>query len=322
MALLEVKDLAVSYNTPTGELKAVQKVSFELQEQETLGIVGESGCGKSTLGLALLDLIPPQGKVTGGKIIIEGEDILSLEGDDLRRVRGKVIAMIFQDPMTSLNPVKKIGDHFVEAIRAHDPNVPKEEALAKAAKILTQLGIASDRLADYPHQLSGGMKQRIMIGLGLVLDPKLIVADEPTTALDVVIEAQILDLLLQLKGSLKLSMILITHNLGIVAEVADKIAIMYGGEIYELADARTMFRNPLFPYTQLLLKLVPNVAAETTSLEWIPGSPPDLSTLIPGCKFAARCPFVFDRCKEEPPVFKEAEPGHMVACHLLDRDRR
>ena len=308
----------VRYKTLKGELKAVHHVSFDLAEQETMGIVGESGCGKSTLGLALLNLMPPQGKVTHGKILLDGEDILSLDKEDLRRVRGKMVSMIFQDPMTSLNPVKKIGDHFVEAIRAHDPNISSEEAMKKAATILGQLGMSSDRLDDYPHQLSGGMKQRIMIGLGLALDPKLLIADEPTTALDVVIEAQILDLLRQLKGSLRLSMILITHNLGIVAEVADKIAIMYGGEIYELADTKALFRKPLFPYTQLLLKLVPNVSQETTSLEWIPGSPPDLSSPILGCKFAARCPFVLEACKKVPPTPREMEPGHMVACHLYD----
>ena len=318
MTLLQVQELDVSYKTLKGELKAVQRVSFDLGEQETLGIVGESGCGKSTLGLALLNLMPPQGKVTHGKILLDGEDILSLDKEALRRMRGKVVSMIFQDPMTSLNPVEKIGDHFVEAIRAHDPSIPQEEAMKKAAQILGQLGMSSDRLDDYPHQLSGGMKQRIMIGLGLALDPRLLIADEPTTSLDVVIEAQILDLMRQLKGSLRLSMILITHNLGVVAEVADRIAIMYGGEIYELADTRVIFRKPLFPYTQLLLKLVPNVSQETTSLEWIPGSPPDLTSPIAGCKFAARCPFVLEKCKTSRPVYKEAEPGHWVACHLYD----
>jgi len=322
MTLLQVQEVDVRYRTLKGELKAVQGVSFDLDEQETMGIVGESGCGKSTLGLALLNLMPPQGKVTHGKILLDGEDILSLGKEQLRLARGKIVSMIFQDPMTSLNPVKKIGDHFVEAIRAHDPDVSPKDALKKAGKILEQLGMSSDRLSDYPHQLSGGMKQRIMIGLGLVLDPRLLIADEPTTSLDVVIEAQILDLLRQLKGSLKLSMILITHNLGVVAEVADKIAIMYGGEIYELADTRTLFRNPLYPYTQLLLKLVPNVSKETTSLEWIPGSPPDLSTPIPGCKFAARCPFVMDVCKKTPPAYRELEPRHMVACHLYDGGKR
>ena len=321
MTLLQVQELNVSYRTFKGELKAVQEVSFELGEQQTLGIVGESGCGKSTLGLALLNLLPPQGRVTHGRILLEGEDILSLEKEELRRVRGKMVSMIFQDPMTSLNPVKKIGEHFVEAIRAHTPDVVREDALKRAEEILGQLGMSSDRLTDYPHQLSGGMKQRIMIGLGIALGPKLLIADEPTTALDVVIEAQILDLLRQLKGSLKLSMILITHNLGVVAEVADKIAIMYGGEIFELAETRAIFRNPLFPYTQLLLKLVPNVASESVSLEWIPGSPPDLSAPIAGCKFAPRCPFVMERCRAERPAQREVEPGHRVACHLYDGGR-
>ncbi|HMD78586.1 MAG TPA: ABC transporter ATP-binding protein [Nitrososphaerales archaeon] len=322
MTLLEVKDLDVSYTTLKGELKAVQRVSFDLNEQETLGIVGESGCGKSTLGLALLNLLPPAGKIAGGKILLDGVDILSLDKEQLRQVRGKMVAMIFQDPMTSLNPVKKIGDHFVEAIRAHTPRVSEKEAMARASKIMGELGISSERLTDYPHQLSGGMKQRIMIGLGLALDPKLLIADEPTTALDVVIEAQILDLLRALKTDLKLSMILITHNLGIVAEVADRIAIMYGGEILELADTKSIFRKPLFPYTQLLLKLVPNIASESTSLEWIPGSPPDLSSPIPGCKFAARCPYVFERCRTEPPQLREIEPRHFVACHLYDGGRQ
>jgi peptide/nickel transport system ATP-binding protein len=321
MALLSVEDLSVSYFVFKEELKAVQGVSFELKEQETLGVVGESGCGKSTLGLALLNLMPPQGKVTHGRIVLDGQDILSLDKEQTRQVRGRKIAMIFQDPMTSLNPVKKIGDHFVEAIRAHYPDATKEDALGRAKRICEQLGLSAERLNDYPHQLSGGMKQRIMIGLGLALDPKLLIADEPTTALDVAIEAQILDLIHHLKESLKLSMILITHNLGVVAEVADRIAIMYGGEILEFADTKTIFRRPLFPYTQLLLKLVPNIASESTSLEWIPGSPPDLKGVFVGCKFAPRCPHVFDRCRGEAPKLREVEPGHMVACHLYDGER-
>jgi peptide/nickel transport system ATP-binding protein len=319
MALLEVKDLSVSYFVMKGQLRAVQHVSFDVKEQETLGIVGESGSGKSTLGLALLNLLPPQGKIVQGHILLEGRDILSLDAEGIREVRGRTVGMVFQDPMTSLNPVKKIGEHFVEAIKAHDPEAKEAESLEKAAKITNQLGISSERLNDYPHQLSGGMKQRIMIGLCLALNPKLLIADEPTTALDVVIEAQILDLLRQLKASLSLSMILITHNLGVVAEVADNIAIMYGGEIFELADTKTLFREPLFPYTQLLLKLVPNIASESTSLEWIPGTPPDLTVDQKGCKFAPRCPYVFDRCRAEPPQLVEVKPGHLVACHLYGR---
>ena len=316
MALLEVKGLSVSYFVFKKEFKAVEDVSFELKEQETLGVVGESGSGKTTLGLALLKLIPPQGKITGGSIFLDGQDIISLSKEELRQVRGRKVAMIFQDPATSLNPLKNVGDHFVEAIQAHFPDMGREDALAKAKQILGQLGISDERLKDYPHQLSGGMKQRIMIGLGVALDPKLLIADEPTTALDVVIEAQILELLRQLKDSLKLSMILITHNLGVVAEVADRIAIMYGGEIMELADTKVIFRKPLFPYTKLLLKLVPNILADSTSLEWIPGSPPDLSLRYEGCKFAARCPSVFGRCHNEAPKLREVESGHFVACHL------
>ena len=316
--VVEVSHLKVSYFTRKGELKAVDDVSFSMGEGETIGIVGESGCGKTTLGFAMSNLISPPGRIVDGTVKLNGRDVLKLESEDLRRVRGKQIAMIFQDPMTSLNPVKKIGDHFVETIRAHFPEVRKEDSLKKAEETLEQLGIPSERLGDYPHQLSGGMKQRIMIGLGLVLDPEVLIADEPTTALDVIIEAQILDLIGQLKAKLKLSMVLITHNLGVVAEVADKIAIMYAGQIMELADAKTLFRHPLFPYTQLLLKMVPNLETETASLEWIPGSPPDLTLEQRGCRFAPRCPYVFDRCKKEAPQLREVEPGHLVACHLYD----
>ena len=318
MTLLKVKDLHVSYQVMKGELKAVQGVSFDLEEQETLGVVGESGCGKSTLALAILNLMPPQGRIVSGSVVLHDRELLRLSQDEMRRVRGDKVAMVFQDPMTSLNPVKKIGAHFVEVIQAHRPSVKREEALERARSIVARLGVPAEKLQDYPHQLSGGMKQRIMIGLGLALDPDLLIADEPTTALDVVIEAQILELMAELKAESKLSMILITHNLGVVAEVADKIAIMYGGEIVEFADTKTIFDNPMFPYTKLLLKLVPNIRAKETSLEWIPGTPPDLTVQQAGCKFAARCPYVFDRCRAEHPSLKEREEDHWVACHLYD----
>lgn len=319
MNLLEVSELRVSYYTRKGELRAVDGVSFDLDYQQTIGIVGESGCGKSTLGLAILRLVPSPGKIIGGSVKLEGRDILSLSEDELRRIRGKEIAMVFQDPMTSLNPVKRIRDHFVEAIRTHFPGINEDEAIKKAERISIELGIPPERLGDYPHQLSGGMKQRIMIGLGLVLEPKILIADEPTTALDVIIEAQILELLKKLKRDLKLSMILITHNLGIVAEIADKIAIMYAGQIVELADKRSIFERPLFPYTQLLLKLVPNIESENLSLQWIPGSPPDLTQNFKGCRFTPRCPYAFQRCSLEKPRMIEVEKGHYVACHLYDR---
>ena len=319
MVLLDVLDLRVSYFTRKGELKAVDGVSFGLAEQQTIGVVGESGSGKSTLGMAILNLIPKPGRIVGGSIRLDGEEVLSLDNEGMRKVRGRKIAMVFQDPMTSLNPVKKVGDHFVEALRTHFPEMQEKEALARTEETLTQLSIPADRLQDYPHQLSGGMKQRIIIGLALVLDPKLLIADEPTTSLDVIIEAQILELIKGLKEKLRLSMILITHNLGVVAEVANKIAIMYGGQIVEMADAMTIFSNPLFPYTQLLLKLVPNLEAEKSSLDWIPGSPPDLRQRFTGCRFTPRCPYAFSRCSIEVPKLMEVERGHLVACHLYDK---
>ncbi len=308
----------MSYFTRKGELRAVNDVSFALAQGETLGLVGESGCGKTTLGFALARLIPYPGKVVGGSVKLNGREVLQMGQEELRLLRGKDIAMVFQDPMTSLNPVKRISDHFIETIRAHFPETKEADALTRAKEIMSDLGIPAERLSDYPHQLSGGMKQRVMIGLGLALDPKVLVADEPTTSLDVIIEAQILGLIGQLKERTRLSMLLITHNLGVVAEVADKIAIMYAGEIMELADTKTMFRNPLFPYTQLLLKLVPNLAAEEASLDWIPGSPPDLTIVQDGCPFAARCPYVFDKCHKEAPRLRELEKDHFVACHLYD----
>ena len=250
-----------------------------------------------------------------------GREILRLGDEEMRQVRGGEIGMVFQDPMTSLNPVKKVGDHFVEALRAHHPRLERKEALAKAEGVLRILGIPEDRLVDYPHQLSGGMKQRVMIGLAVVLNPKMLIADEPTTALDVIIEAQILELLKRLKETLDLSMILITHNLGVVAEVADRIAIMYAGRIFEVAPTAEIFRDPLFPYTQILLKLAPNILLERASLDWIPGSPPDLTLEKPGCRFVARCPFAFERCKVEAPSLKNAGGDHWVACHLHDGDR-
>jgi peptide/nickel transport system ATP-binding protein len=318
LELLEISDLSVTYQTRNGNLDAVDKVSFSLGERETLGIVGESGCGKTTLGRAIIKMIDKPGRITGGSVRLEGKEILSLDENRLRKIRGKEIAMIFQDPMTSLNPVKRIGEHYLEEIRTHLPDVSKEEAMNKVKVLLSELGIPEDRLNDYPHQFSGGMKQRVMIGLALALDPKLLIADEPTTSLDVIVEAQILELIKKLKESRSLSMILITHNLGVVAEVADKIAIMYAGRIVEYSSTISIFEKPLHPYTKLLLKLVPNVQAENASLQWIPGSPPDLTLEQVGCRFAPRCPSVFPHCRNDDPRLVQVEPGHYVACHLYN----
>lgn len=317
--LLRVKGLSVEYTTAEGPAKAVNDVSLEIRKGETLGIVGESGSGKTTLGLALLGLLPPQARMTGGTISFGSTELTSLREDKFRAIRGGRIAMIFQDPMTSLNPVKKIGDHFVEYILAHEPKTSKEDALAKTTEILKELGISEERLSDYPHQFSGGMRQRVMIGLALVLNPDLIIADEPTTALDVIVEAQILELLKILKRKFSLSLILITHNMGIVAETADRVAVMYAGKIAEIGPALEVFGTPHHPYTQALLQSIPTVEGERRTLKVIPGFPPLLTQQPPGCSFHPRCPFVFDRCRtEDPPLLPTSVEGK-AACHLLTR---
>lgn len=314
--LLKITDLEVSYATRAGLVKAVDKVSLEVQRGETLGLVGESGCGKSTLGFSILRLVRPPGEITGGQIIFNGEDLLQKTEQEMRTIRGKRIAMIFQDPMTCLNPLQRIDDHFIETVRTHEKAVSAQEARQRAAELVDRLGIIADRLTDYPHQLSGGMRQRIMIGLALVLNSELIIADEPTTSLDVIVEAQILDLMKELKASFELSMILITHNMGIVAELADRIAVMYAGKLMEVASAVELYDKPLHPYTQGLLRSIPNISLDSQKLETMPGSPPDLIEPPPGCRFHPRCPHVMDKCHIYEPIMKEVEDGHRVACWL------
>jgi len=235
----------------------------------------------------------------------------------MRKIRGKRIAMIFQDPMTSLNPLMKIGDHIVEVILTHE-NISREEAYKRAKKLLDDLGISRERINDYPHQFSGGMRQRVMIGLALAVNPDLIIADEPTTALDVIVEAQILDLLKNLKEAYKLTLILITHNIGIVAEMAEKIGVMYAGKLVEISEATSIFENPLHPYTEALLNAVPNIKLSEQILKWIPGSPPNLLNPIKGCRFAPRCKYTKERCLKEEPKFMEVEKNRFVACHLRE----
>ena len=317
--LLRVESLNVEYVTPRGVAKAVQDVSLELMAGETLGIVGESGSGKSTLGFAVMGLLPHSTANWQGKILFEGEEISSLDEAHARRIRGRRVAMIFQDPMTSLNPVKKIGDHFIEYIRTHEPAVSRAEARERAATIMHDLGIPPARMADYPHQFSGGMRQRVMIGLALALNPALIIADEPTTALDVIVEAQILQLLADLKKKYNLSVILITHNMGIVAQMADRVAVMYSGKIAEIAQTIDIFENPKHPYTQALLQSIPTVEAGRKVLKVIPGYPPDLTNPPGGCPFHPRCPYVYDKCRIEEPALVPTGPGGSAACHLLTR---
>jgi oligopeptide/dipeptide ABC transporter ATP-binding protein len=314
-ALLQIKDLEVRYATRAGLVKAVDKVDLEVRRGETLGLVGESGCGKSTLGFSILRLIREPGEIVGGQIFFDGEDLLQKTEQEMIDIRGKNIAMIFQDPMTCLNPLQRIDDHFIETVNIHE-RASAKEARQRAADLVDKLGISASRLIDYPHQLSGGMRQRIMIGLALVLNSDLIIADEPTTSLDVIVEAQILELMKGLKRDFDLTMILITHNMGIVAELADRIAVMYAGKLMEVAQAVALYDKPLHPYTQGLLKSIPNISLEEQKLETMPGSPPDLIEPPTGCNFHPRCPHAMEKCSSIEPPMKEIENGHWAACWL------
>jgi peptide/nickel transport system ATP-binding protein len=281
-------------------------------------LVGESGCGKSTLGMAILRLLRPPGKIAGGEVIFDGKDLLKLDNEEMRQLRGARISMIFQDPMTCLNPLQRVSDHVVETIKTHQPEVNEEEARRQAAELIDRLGIRAERMDDYPHQLSGGMRQRVMIGLALALNADLIIADEPTTSLDVIVEAQFLDLLRDLQRQFNLTIMLITHNIGVVAELADRVAVMYAGRLVELADIFSLFNDPLHPYTQGLLKSVPNIRLTEDHLQIMDGSPPDLINPPAGCKFHPRCPHVMARCRTEEPLLREIQSGRWAACWLYE----
>ncbi len=314
--ILEVQELSIDYPIAIGTVRAVREVSFVLRKGEVLGLVGESGCGKSTLGLSLLRLQKPPGRVVGGRILYRGRDILGMKNGELRRLRGANIAMVFQNPLTSLDPLDRIRDHFLETLAVHEPELPREQALARSREILERLGIEGKRLDEYPHQLSGGMRQRIMIGLGLIHEPEILIADEPTTSLDVIVEAGFIDLLASLKAQYNISIILISHNLAMVAEIADRIAVMYGGRMVEIASAEQIFSEPLHPYTRGLIDCVPNIDAESERLVSMPGSPPDLVSPAAGCPFAPRCAQVMERCRAEAPRLTERGEGRQVSCWL------
>ncbi len=314
--LLEVIDLKTYFYTTKGIVKAVDGVSFTLNKGEVLGLAGESGCGKSTTAYSLIRLVPPPGRIVSGKIMFEGKDLLRLSDEEFRReIRWKKISMVFQGAMNALNPVYTVGDQIAEVLMLHK-GLTKKEAFEEAKKLLSMVGIDPRRVRSYPHELSGGMKQRVMIAMALALNPPLVIADEPTTALDVVVQAQIMNLLKKLQREYNMSIILITHDLSLIAEIADKVAIMYAGKIVEFGTAEQVYGNPQHPYTQALLRSIPRLHGEITKLEWIPGTPPDLISPPPGCRFAPRCNHVMDICnKEEPPVI-EVEPGHYVSCWL------
>lgn len=314
--LLEVRHLKTYFYTTKGIVKAVDDISFTLNKGEVLGIAGESGCGKSTTAYSLIRLVPPPGKIVSGEIIFEGRDILKLSNEEFRReIRWKKISMVFQGAMNALNPVFTVGDQIAEVLMLHK-GLTKKEAMSEVYKFLQMVGIEPKRARSYPHELSGGMKQRVMIAMALALNPPLVIADEPTTALDVVVQAQIMNLLKKLQREQNMSIILITHDLSLIAEIADKVAIMYAGKIVEFGTAEQVFLNPQHPYTKGLLVSIPRIRGEIKKLEWIPGVPPDLISPPPGCRFAPRCKFRFEPCnKEEPPII-EVEPGHYVMCWL------
>ena len=315
--LLEINNLSTYFFTQDGIVKAVDDISYDLEEGEVLGVVGESGCGKSVHALSVMRLVPtPPGRTVAGEVRFEGEDLLKMDDSEMRNIRGNRIAMVFQEPMTSLNPVLTIGRQVTETLELHQ-NMSRQQARTRAAELLQTVGIpdAARRLVDYPHQFSGGMRQRVMIAMALSCNPRLIIADEPTTALDVTIQAQILELMQQLARDFGTAMIIITHNLGVVARYADNVNVMYAGRIIETGSAEEIYHNPKHPYTLALLNSVPRLdSSERIRLDAIEGLPPDLVNLPVGCSFAPRCKFVYEQCIDETPVLSEAAEGHTSAC--------
>jgi oligopeptide/dipeptide ABC transporter ATP-binding protein len=315
--LLEIRDLKTYFDTREGTVRAVDGVSLSIGRGDTLGVVGEAGCGKTVLSLSIMRLVPvPPGRYAGGRILFEGRDLLALGEKQMRDIRGKDISMIFQEPMTALNPVLSVGDQIGEVFRVHR-GMSRKEALREALEMLRLVRIPSpeERLSDYPHQLSGGMRQRVMIAMALACRPRLMLADEPTTALDVTVQAQILDLVGKLKEETGTSVLLITHDLGVVAESAEHAAIMYAGRIVEYGTVRSLYARPFHPYTAGLMASVPRVAESGKSrLSVIPGTVPDLFDLPPGCRFRDRCPSPLRRCGEEEPELAELEAGHFARC--------
>lgn len=316
--ILEIKDLSVEFDTDEGTVNAVNTLNIEMKKGETLGIVGETGAGKTTTALSILRLVPdPPGKIVKGEIYFEGQNLLELKEEEMRRIRGNQISMIFQDPMTSLNPVITVGDQIAEVIEIHE-DVTSAQAMEKAKDMLKLVGIPEDRAAEYPHQFSGGMKQRVIIAIALACNPNLLIADEPTTALDVTIQAQVLKLMKNLKEEFNTAMILITHDLGVVAETCDRVAVMYAGEIIETATLEQLFNDPKHPYTLGLFGSIPNLEEEIDRLKPIFGLMPDPTDLPPACKFHPRCPHAEPICSKQDPANTDVGNGHMVKCLIYE----
>jgi peptide/nickel transport system ATP-binding protein len=317
MALLDVKDLTTYYHTKVGPVKAVEGASFNIEKAQAMGLAGESGCGKTTIALSLLQILPREGKIIKGQILFDGKNIVELNEKEMReQIRWKGISLIFQGAMNALNPVYKVKDQIIEAIQIHEPKTTRKEALERAEKLFELTGLDPSRLDHYPHEYSGGMKQRACIAMALACNPKLLIADEPSTALDVIVQAQILRLLKDLKEKLSISLIVISHDLSLIAETCDTATIMYAGKVVEFADIKSIFKEPLHPYTQGLIEAFPSISSKEFKLVSIPGFPPDLINPPKGCRFHPRCNYTMDICKKEEPKLKEPSKGHFVACHL------
>ena len=313
--LLRIENLEIRYETDDGVVKALNDVSLYVNEGETLGLVGETGAGKTTLAKGILRLIQtPPGHIVGGKVFYDGKDVLSMTEQEMHQIRGNAISMVFQDPMTSLNPVMTVGEQIEEVIAVHNSDIGKEEIRARAIAMLGRVGISADRIDEYPHQFSGGMKQRVIIAIALACNPKLLLADEPTTALDVTIQAQVLEMIRKLKNEMNTAMILISHDLGVVAQTCDRVAIIYAGRIVETGNLYDIFKNPQHPYTVGLLDSIPSLTKETKRLNPIKGLMSDPTNLPSGCPFAPRCNYASSECSAAVPELEESGSGHFVRC--------
>ncbi len=312
--ILELKNLKMYYDTQAGEVKAVDDVSFALNEGESIGLVGESGCGKTSISMSIMKLLPENAKIISGNIFFDGKDIVKFSDEEMNKIRWAGIAMVFQAAMNSLNPVYRVGDQIIEAITTHEPNVTFEEARQRVANLYKLVGLDPERMDNYPHEYSGGMKQRAVIAMSLACNPKLIIADEPTTALDVIVQDTILRELEKIQKKLNMSMIYISHDIAVIAEVASRISIMYAGKIVEMSDSVTIFKRPAHPYTVGLMSSFPSIRGEKKELVTIPGEPPNLLNAPDHCRFAPRCPFATDECWKTVPSYSEIESNHFVAC--------
>jgi len=313
MSLLDVSHLTMYYRTKMGDVHAVDDVSFSVEPGEAIGLVGESGCGKTSVAMSLIKLLPDNARIVGGSILFDGVDLVPLPEEEVRKIRWKGISMVFQAAMNSLNPVYRVGDQIIEAIQQHLP-LSTEQAREKVAKLYTLVGMDPKLMDRYPHEYSGGMKQRAVIAMALACDPKMIIADEPTTALDVIVQDRILHRIDEIRKELNMAMMYISHDIAVIAEVSDKIGVMYAGWLVELADTVTIFKRPAHPYTIALMSAFPSIKGEKRPLVHLPGEPPDLLDPPPGCRFHPRCRYATGICQEQVPEYKEIEPGHFVAC--------